>query len=235
MPSIITVPVDPMASKGQHIDAALARCDDEYIAIVPNEFPIKKTWIENPLYALINSSTNRLGFESEDSTDKLWAAVFKKNDLQYARKGFPDLPVRQSLKAAGITLRKPNFEELPFQFDHLLREAHLAEKDGNWAKAASLFEYIAEHHQNELWMKELASKAFFKAGGYTKAATLSNEVNQQQPTVDTLLLEAKINREKKNYDSAIQLLEKAEQVLRFPLCNTLPNEGALEGKELIWT
>ena len=129
--------------------------------------------------------------------------------------------MRQSLQAAGITLRDLSFEELPFQFDNLLRQAQLAEKDGNWAEAAQMFEYIADHHQNELWMKTLAAKAFFKAGDHTRAAELSCEVNQQRPTVNTFLFEAKVNREKKNFNSAIELLERAEQIL--------------EGKELIWT
>jgi len=89
----------------------------------------------------------------------------------------------------------------------------LAEKDGNWAEAAQMFEYIAERYQNELWMKTLAAKAFYKAGDHTKASKLSSEINQQRPTVDTLLLEAKVNREKKNFNAAIELLKTAQQIL----------------------
>lgn len=221
MPNIIIVPVTSPASEPQRIDAALDKCDGEYIAIVPTGFPIREMWIEDPLYALINSRVSREGLELEDSTSALWAAVVRKSDLQFARTSFPDLSVRQSLQAAGITLRDLSFEELPFQFDNLLRQAQLAEKDGNWAEAAQMFEYIADHHQNELWMKTLAAKAFFKAGYHTRAAELSCEVNQQRPTVNTFLFEAKVNREKKNFNSAIELLERAEQIL--------------EGKELIWT
>ena len=110
-------------------------------------------------------------------------------------------------------------EEIPFQFDQLLQQAKSAGKDGDWQKAAQKFEYIAEHHQNELWIKALAAEAFFKTGRYTKADKLVREVNQQRPTVDTLLLEAKLNREKNDYRSAIVLLEKARQILDFPLCD----------------
>jgi glycosyltransferase involved in cell wall biosynthesis len=221
MPNIITVPVNPLASETERIDASLARCDGEYIAIVPGGFGIKEMWVENPLYALINSSVSREGFELEGSTDERWAAVVRKGDLQYARRSFPNLPVRQSLKAAGIVLRQPGFEELPFQFDNLLGEAQLEEKNGNWARAAEMFEYIADNHMNQLSMKAQAAKAFFKAGGHARAAGLSCEVNQQRPTVDTLLLEAKVKRERKNLVSAIELLKRAEQIL--------------EGKELLWT
>jgi glycosyltransferase involved in cell wall biosynthesis len=221
MPNIIPVLVNPLSSQAQRIDAALAICDGEYIAIVPSGFPIREFWVEDSLHALVNSSVNKEGFELEDSTDKLWAVVVRKNDLQYARRSFPNLSVRESLNAAGIVIRRLQPEEIPFQFDQLLEKAHAAEKNGNWSKAAEMFEYITEHHENELWMKTLAAKASFKAGGHIRAAELSREINRQRPTVDTLLLEAKVKHKKKDFHSAIKLLEKAEQIL--------------EGKELLWT
>ncbi len=221
MPNIIPVPVNPLASEAERIDASLARCEGEYIVIIPSGFAIEEMLIENSLYALINSSVSGEGFELKGSTDALWAVVVRKGDLQHARKSFPNLSVHQSLKSAGIVLRQPSFAELPFQFDNLLQEAHLAEKDGNWAEAAQMFEYIAEHHQNELLTKALAAKAFYKAGDYTRALKVSSEVNQQRPTVNTLLLEAKANREKKDFNWAIELLKRAEQILK--------------GKELLWT
>jgi len=221
MPNIIPVLVNPLSSQAERIDSALARCEGEYIAIVPSGFPMREFWVEDSLHALVNSSVNKEGFELEDSTDKLWAVVVRKNELQYARRSFPHLSLRESLNAAGITIRRLQPEEIPFQFDQLLEKAHTAEKNGNWSKAAEMFEYITEHYQNELWMKTLAAKASFKAGGHIRAAELSREVNRQRPTVDTLLLEAKVKHKKKDFNSAIKLLEKAEQIL--------------EGKELLWT
>jgi len=213
MPNVVFVPVNPLDSRTKQIDAALAQCEGKYVTIVPSGFPIDEMWVENSIYALINSSMSNEGFELEGSTDSLWAAVVGKDDLQYARENFPTLSLPQSLKAAGIRLRQPNFEQLPFQFDNLLQQARLGEKDGSWAEAAQMFEYIAEHYQNALWMKTLAAKAFYKAGDHTKASKLSSEVNQRRPTVDTLLLEAKVNREEKNFNAAIELLETAEQIL----------------------
>ena len=213
MPNVELVPLGPAASQTQQVDAALQVCDGKYVTIVPSGFAIQEMWIENPLYALINSSTTQEGFELEGSTDAVWAVVVKKEDLQYARKGFPNLPVRQSLAAAGIALRQPRPDELPFQFDDLLQKAQLAEKDGNWMEAGKLFEYIAQNYQNELWMKTLAARAFYKAGDHSKAAEFSKQVNQQRPTVDTLLLEAKVAHERNDLNPAIGLLRKAEQIL----------------------
>lgn len=213
MPNMVLIPVSPLASQAQRIDAALAQCEGKYITIVPTGFTIEQMWVENALYALINSSVGREGFELEGSDDSLWAVVVRKDDLLYARRCFPNLSVQKSLKEAGIILRQPDFEELPFQFDNLLQQAQLAEKNGNWAQAARMFEHIAEHYQNELWMRTLAAKAFYKAGDHTKASKLSKEINQQRPTVDTLLLEAQVNREKKKLNKAIELLTRAEQTI----------------------
>jgi len=141
--------------------------------------------------------------------------------LKSARRRFPDLSVSESLGAAGITLRKPSHREFPFQFDNMYHLALSVEKDGDWLQAAQMYEHIAEQHQNVLWMKRLAAKAFFEASDHAKAEELCCEVNRHQPTVDTLLLEAKIKRENKKLNSAIELLKTA--------ANTL------EGHELIWT
>lgn len=221
VPNMVSVPVDPLASETERIDAALARCDGEYITIVPSGFDVRDMWVEDSLYALINSSASREAFELEGSTDTLWAAVLRKSDLQRARSSFPNLPVRQSLEAADIVLRRLRPDQIPFQFDQLLEEGRLAERNGDCAGAAEIFEYIADHYRNQLWMRTLAARAFFRAGNYARAAELSCELNRRRPTVDTLLLEAKVRRQEGNFNSAIELLEGAEQIL--------------EGKELIWT
>jgi len=220
IPNVITVPVDSSASQAQRIDTALAQCDGEYVAIVPSGFSIRNFWLEDSLYALINSSSNREAIELDGSTDKIWAVVLKKDDLKSARREFPSLAIRESLKAAGISIRRVLAEEIPFQFDQLLEQTRVAEKKGKWQQAAQMFEYIAEHYQNLLWMNTLAARAFFNANNLKKAEELSSEINRQRPTVGTLLLEAKIKRIRKDFKPAIKLLGEAEQIL--------------EGKELLW-
>ena len=221
MPNIIYVPVSPLSSPAERIDAALARCEGEYVVVVPSGLPVNEMWIEDPLYALFNSTIEREAIKIEASTDTFWSAVTRKDDLLFARRSFPHLSLRQSLEAVGITVRDLRPQEIPFQLDSLLKEAQLAEKDGNWAEAADIFQFAAERYQNRLWMKTLAAKTLFKAGAHTRAAQISREINQQRPTVDTLLLEAKVCREKNDFNSAIDLLRKAEQKLK--------------GREPVWT
>lgn len=229
IPNMVAVPMESRASDEQSIDTVLAECDGDVIAIVPAAFPIRDFWVEDSLYALINSSANKEAVELEDSTDELWAAVLNKEDLDYARRNFPHLPLRQSLKAAGIIIRRVLVEEIPFQYDQLLERARTAEKDGDWLKAARTFGYIAEHYQNELWIKALGARAFFKAGLHSQTAQLVRQVNQQRPTVDTLLLEARLNR-RKDCKSAIKLLERAEQILEFPFSQTWQNDPVFKEK-----
>ncbi len=220
IPNIINVPVESIKPQARRIDKTLARCDGEYVAIVPSGFPIRQFWLEDSLYALINSSSGREGLELEGSTDNLWAVVIEKDVLKSARRDFSSQTVQQSLRASGISIRRVLADEIPFQLDQLLEQTRLAEKNGELAKASRMFEYIAGHYQNQLWMKTLAARAFFNAGDLNRAEQLCRELNRQRPVVDTLLLEAKIRQAKKNFEPAIGLLEQAEQIL--------------EGKELLW-
>lgn len=213
MPNLICKPVSPFSSPDQSVDTILEQCEDEFIAIVPNGFPVEEFWIECALHALVNSAREYPGFELKESTDRLWGAVVRRNVLQSARKTYPHLSVRESLRASGIVFRQPEFKELPFQFDNLLREAKSEEQNGNWLEAARMYECIGEHYHNELWMTRLAAKAFFKAGEHKKATELSRKVSQQCPSVDSLLLEAKIKSQEKDFNSAIKFLKTAEHIL----------------------
>ena len=84
-----------------------------------------------------------------------------------------------------------------------------------------MFERIGAEYGNELWMCWQAAQAYFNAGQLDRASQLVGKVNRQKPSVDTLLLEAKICRRNKDFSRAIELLESAERTL--------------EGRELIWT
>lgn len=213
MPNLVFIPVTESASAAQRFDAALEKCEGDYIGIVPDGFPVKEIWIESALYALINSTSEHQVLELEGATNELWAAVAKKDDFLFARKEYPDMSVYESLLSSGMVVRKPGFQEYPFQFDNLLQQAKMAGKDGDWLEAAGLFEHIADYYRNQLWMRTMAAKAFYQAGDLQKADTLSCEINNLRPTIDTLLLEAKIKRKSNNYNSAIELLESADKLL----------------------
>jgi hypothetical protein len=212
MPNVVLVPVSALSSPGERVDVALQRAKGKHVAVVPGDLLLEEMWVENPIYALLHS-TEREGFLIDGPPQPSWAAVLRRTDLEQARKAYPHVSVEASLTASGIRMRRPKADELPFEFDELLRQAKLAETHGNWVLAARLFERMAEHHQNELWMKTMAARAYFEAGNPTQAALLSHEVNMERPTVDTLLLEAKISKQRHDFKTAIRLLGQAEQGL----------------------
>ncbi len=213
MPNVVTVDVDRSASQIERITAVLGRCRSEYVSVVPAGFPVGEMWLEDSLYALINDTVENEAFELEGSTGRLWAVVLKTEHLRCAIDTFPDLPLRPAIEAAKITLRRVRPDEIPFQFDSLLKKAQNAGKAGDWLGAARIYEYIAENYHNQFWMKSLAAAALFKAGRDDKAAEICHTVNLQRPTVDTLLLEAKLKRRQGDFHPAVELLEKAELIL----------------------
>lgn len=221
MPNVVTVLVDGAKSEAALVDAALAKCAGEYTAVVPQGFPVREFWLEDSLCGLIKSSRGREGFELEDSTGRLWAVVLRTDELRDARSRFPGMSVRESLSAAGIMVRRVGADEIPFQFDQLLCQIESAQKEGSWTRAARIAQNIAERYGNDLWMKSLAAEAYFRAGEFDRAAELARRLNEKRPTVDTLLLEARLKKQKKDFSPAIVLLEEADRIL--------------EGKELVWT
>jgi hypothetical protein len=146
--------------------------------------------------------------------------VLRTEELRKARLRFGRLSIRDSLRAAEIETRAVRPEEIPFQFDQWLTEAKSAEKDANWAKAARMYESMIQHYGNELWMKSRAAEAFYRACEFDRAAELVRQVNEHRPTVDTLLLEARLGKRNKDFRPAIELLENARQML--------------EGRKLVW-
>ncbi len=221
MPNIVTVPVEAGAPIPQRLDAALAKCEGEYTAVVPSGLPIREFWLEDSLYSLIESPGGREALELEDSTEGLWAVVLETDDLRDARRRFPRISARESLNSAGIKVRRVQPDEIPFQFDQLLCQSVSAGKDGDWLRAGRMLESIAWRYGNELWMKQRAAEAYFKAGEFDRAGELARQLNDKRPTVDSLLLEARLARRGNEFRQAIVLLEEAERIL--------------EGRELVWT
>lgn len=214
MPNVVLVPVDPLSSPAERLDVALQRAEGQYVAILPATLPVEEMWVEDPLYALIHDASNREGFLLHGAGRDRWGAVLRRVDLERARKAHPHLSVEASVTACGIRVRTPRPEELPFQFDELLRRAWEAESNGDWAIAARLCEHLADRRYNELWMRSMAADAHLRADNYHEARRLSHQVNQVRPTVETLLLEAKVYRRRHEFQTAIRLLERAERELQ---------------------
>jgi glycosyltransferase involved in cell wall biosynthesis len=220
MPNFKQVSVPSMADSTQKIDAALCVCEGDYVAVVSPEVMPKLAWVEDSLYTLINSTCANEGLQLAQTSDGGLGMIFRKDELLGARTRFWNLPFEESLAAAKITVRTPQAQELPFRFDDQLQYVRMLEQEGNWRNAAQHYEAIGVDGQNVLWMQSLAAQAWCNAGVYCKAAELAADINQNRPTVDTLLLDAKIHRKCEDINSAIMALERAKDIL--------------EGSELVW-
>ncbi len=213
MPNIVMTHVDPAFSQLQRIDRVLADCEGEYVAVVPVGFPIRDMWLEDSLYALLNTTKTNEAFELEGSMPHCWAVVARKDHLQLARGKFPHLSLRDGLISVGVNVRRIRPDEIPFQLDSLVKEAGDDEKANNWKQAAEVYEYIGKHYHNQLLAKSWAAWALFKAGDLDRASEFASWVNQQRLTADMLLLEAKIKRRRNDFKSALILLKKAEEII----------------------
>lgn len=224
VPNILGVPVSMKSSPEERFDVALRCCEGDYIAILPSDFYLKgneSAWIERSLKPLMSCDDPDQAFEAVGSTPRCWSAVFKREQIERARRQYGNLPVRESVAATGIKLREPRYEEFPFQFDDLVKAAEEVEEKGNWLYASQIFEYMCEKYRNELWMKTRWANALYHAGRYDEALSIAEELNLKRPTVSTLLIEARIHRKRDDVSLAIEQFEKAEDIL--------------QGSELAWS
>jgi hypothetical protein len=224
VPHVVRVPVEDGASLEQRVDRMLAVCEGAFAALVPTGLPAEMdeaAWVERSLFPLLNSRQERLGFELVEATPDRWGAVFRTDELRQARRQYGHLPLRDSLEAAGFSIRKPTFEEYPFQFDHFLAVAEQMEREGDWGYAAKIYAYLAEHFGNELWMRTRQAHAEYRAGRCAQALAVLEPVQRTRPTVSTLMLAARIYQKQKNNRKAIELYEQARRIVE----QTEPRRG----------
>jgi pyridoxal phosphate enzyme (YggS family) len=118
-----------------------------------------------------------------------WGAVFRRAELLAARRNHPDMTVRQSVQAANFDIRAPQPEELPFQFDNVLKHAQKLEEEASWLLAAEFYLENWRILGNEHWMKWRAAWALYRAGGHDeRALAMCQDLNARRPTVDSLHL-----------------------------------------------
>ncbi len=215
MPNVVLVPVPTDMPHEARVDAALARCEGDYVAVLPGGMPVGDMFIERPLHALINCGDANQAFRIPGCRPDRWAAVIDRETLIRARRRWPGLSVRRSVQASGVTVRNPEYEELPFRFDDVMREAIRAEGDGDWLRAADVYQECRRRFRNDTWMQRQTIQALYNAGGPAddEAMKLCRTVNQERPTPATLLLEAKLHRRSDRLGEALQRLQQAKKIL----------------------
>lgn len=216
VPNVVPVPVGTDAGPEARVDAALAVCEGEYAAIVPDGLPIRSAealFLERSLYPLLRDSQRSVAYELVEATPDNWGGIFRKAELAGARKAYPHLPLLESIRAAGIEIRKPLCKDYPFQFDNYLNIALQQCREGNWRQAAEIYEYAADRFENTLWMQTLRANALYQQSRWKQAADLAEQLNRTHPTVARLMIEARARRKLNDLASAVALYRRAEAIL----------------------
>ena len=216
VPNVVVVPVDEGTSIQGRVDAALALCEGEFTGIVPCGIEMssgESAFLERSLNPLLTASRQDTAYEWVEATPQCWGAVLATDTLRAARRSHPQLPVQASLSAAGIEIRKPRFEQYPFQFDLLLRMARQQEREGDWRSAVRVYDFAARQYGNTQWMQTLKANALYHQSRFEEAAALAEALNRTAPTVARLMIEARARRKSKAFSAAAHLYRRAEAIL----------------------
>jgi glycosyltransferase involved in cell wall biosynthesis len=215
LPNTRVVPIRAGASLGTKVDAALAASDADFIAVVPPETPVHELWIEPAAWALQHHASANQAIQLCDRQAQPLPAVFRAEELRRGRRGRGDVDFLASLRQAGLEFRAAVQNELPLQFDLLLESAKAMETDGNWPQAAALYEQARRGGANVDWMQLAQARALAEVPASSAAAReLCGQINSRRPTVESLLLEARLHRRAENIEQAVVLLERARRVLQ---------------------
>jgi glycosyltransferase involved in cell wall biosynthesis len=214
MPALVRVGVPHDTPRAARLDAALARTTGDYVAVVTPGVRVQEMWVEDALYAAVNDTACKTAYALTGPQDGWTAVVVRRDVLASARIARPGANLRQSLEAAGVTIREPQPAERPFQFDQLLQNAQALEAEGAWPLAARLYTEIGKRYGNRRWMSECAAAAMLHDGAHhKKALELCRELNASQPTVSTLLLEARLLKRAGRFDEGLAALDQARMIL----------------------
>jgi len=213
VPNIVRIAVSAGSSVEQRFDAALARCDGDFVAAVPSSYRIvneEVAWIEKSLNPLINGS--RDAFELVRASE-CWGAAARREDFVRARRAFAGLGLRRSLEAGGVQVRLPRQDEWPFQFENLITAGIELEKRGDQTAAVKVYEHVERLYGNSLWMRTRGANVLYKAGRHEESLRVIEGVNRKRETAATLLIEARLHRKKEDWRSAIRCYRGCLKIL----------------------
>jgi len=218
VPNVVHVPVQPGWPWDARADKAIRQCTGDFIALLPSELILQPIWVEIPVYTMWHSAKCGEAIYLKGAGRGCWGAVFRKDELLRARRNHPHLSIRRSVEADNIRVRWADMAEFPFVFDHVLKQAQALAGEGSWLEAARMFERNHLAFDNDLWMRECVARSLHESGTHdAEALTICREINQVRPTVNTLLLEAKVLRKSNRLDEAVRCLERAKETLDWNL------------------
>jgi glycosyltransferase involved in cell wall biosynthesis len=215
--NVVPVLVADGDSNEQRLSRMLGQIDAPLTAILTAGINLslqEAIYLERSVYPLLGGKNSRTIYEIKESDPAHFGAVGSTPTLRDAvERGYSALSA-QSLQSAGLDVRKPRFDEYPFQFDNQLCSTEMQQIEGQWEQAAKIYDYLACHFGNEIWMQTRQANALYHAGRYTAAIELAYHLNQTRPTVTTYMIEARARKKMQDYKTAVSLYRQALAILR---------------------
>jgi len=213
MPNFVPVPTAADAGPAARLDAALARAAGDYVAVVTPSVRFEMLWVEDALHAAMGGDGGT-AFALQADDPSAPGFVLPTDVLARARREAAGASVADSLRAAGVALRRPEPHECALRFDRALQDAQRRQEEGSALQAAAIYRAIEEQLGNARWMRQRRAHALYEAGGRdAEALDLCCDLNRCQPTVDTLLLEARLHRRADRFEEAVGRLQHARRIL----------------------
>jgi len=213
MPNFVPVPTAADAGPAARLDAALARAAGDYVAVVTPSVRFEMLWVEDALHAAMGGDGGT-AFALQADDPSAPGFVLPTDVLVRARREAAGASVADSLRAAGVALRRPEPHECALRFDRALQDAQRRQEEGSALQAAAIYRAIEEQLGNARWMRQRRARALYEAGGRdAEALDLCCDLNRCQPTVDTLLLEARLHRRADRFEEAVGRLQHARRIL----------------------
>ncbi|MFW6061817.1 MAG: tetratricopeptide repeat protein, partial [Planctomycetota bacterium] len=208
------VPVEAETSPTCRALAAVEACEGDYVALVSPRTQTNTLWVEGPMSVLAELDHRRTGILLRDETD-LPAGVYHKDQLLEVLRSSRDAPLASALADAGFTLRLPERDEMPFQLDRWSEDAAELVQNGEMAKAAELYETMADRFGEARRLLGRAAWARYHAAQHDEALRLVRTLHRYGPTISNLALEGKLHRRQGDYQAARAALEEANRQMEI--------------------
>jgi hypothetical protein len=208
------VPVSERYSAGSRVDAALKRCEGDYVAIVPPDVRTGAMWVSGPAAALDRSGKKRAAAVLATDSPDAWGAVLRASELRKARKRYPLASLRRTLEQAGFDVRAFSSEDYPLPTDRGIARAEECLQRGDYLAAAEMLEATPCAPGDMLLPRARAVWARYMDGGCDEQAlALVRRINAERPLLDTLLMEATLRRRTGDIAGATQRLETVRDMI----------------------
>ncbi len=222
-PNLTGIVVEPGLSETERIARTLEHCKGDYIGIIDVNFPINQnecSWIERALCPMFKNSDPLLAYELPESDEfsraYILSAAQAKRAVRYSNfKCFYD-----NVISSGIIMKKPAPETWPLQFDNFYTQMSDFEEQNDWAGVARTLKYMRENFPGDKFLINTKYVgALCNCGYFEKAAEIAHSLNEERPSVSTLLVEARALGKMDRANESILLLEQAADILEGRKCH----------------